>query len=66
MSKSQRLRQCDLRKIYRLIGECRDLGADPLAWGRRLLEGVMELTGARVAYVVGLLGFPGPDYAPPK
>jgi DNA-binding CsgD family transcriptional regulator len=60
MSKSNRLRHRDLRNIYRLIGECRDLGADPLAWRRRLLEGVMQLTGARVGYLVELLGFPGP------
>jgi DNA-binding CsgD family transcriptional regulator len=61
MSKSQRLRHSDLKNIYRLIGECRDLGADPLAWRRRLVEGLMHLTGARVGYVVGLLGFPGPN-----
>ena len=60
MSKSQRLRHSDLKNVYRLIGECRDLGADPLAWRRRLLEGVMLLTGARVGYLVDLLGFPGP------
>jgi DNA-binding CsgD family transcriptional regulator len=60
MSKSNRLRHSDLKNIYRLIGECRDLGADPLAWRRRLLEGILKLTGSRVAYVVGLLGFPGP------
>ena len=60
MSKSQRLRHCDLVNIYRLLGDCRDLGADPLAWRRRLVDGLMKLTGARVAYVVGLLGFPGP------
>jgi DNA-binding CsgD family transcriptional regulator len=60
MSKSNRLRHCDLKAIYRLIGECRDLGADPLAWRRRLLEGILQLTSGRVAYVVGLIGFPGP------
>jgi DNA-binding CsgD family transcriptional regulator len=64
MSKSQRLRHIDLKNIYRLIGDCRDLGADPIAWRRRLLEGVLQLTGARVAYVVGLHGFPGPDLRP--
>lgn len=60
MSQSQRLRHSDLRNIDRLIGECRDLGADPLAWRRRLVEGLNQLTGARVGYLVGLLGFPGP------
>jgi DNA-binding CsgD family transcriptional regulator len=64
MSKSQRLRHSDLKNIYRLIGDCRDEGADPIAWRRRLLEGMMQLTGARVAYVVGLSGFPGPDLRP--
>jgi DNA-binding CsgD family transcriptional regulator len=60
LSKSNRLRHCDLKAIFRLIGDCRDLGADPLAWRRRLLDGLLQLTGGRVAYVVGLLGFPGP------
>ena len=54
MGKSERLRHSDLKNIYRLIGECRDLGADPLAWRRRLLEGVMQLTGARVGYLVAV------------
>ncbi len=60
MSKSQRLRHSDLKAIYRLIGDCLDLGADPLAWRRRLLEGMRRLAGGRVAYIVGLVGFPRP------
>jgi DNA-binding CsgD family transcriptional regulator len=64
MSKSQRLRAADVSNVHRLIGDCRDLGADPLAWQSRLLAGLMQLTGARVAYLVGLYGFPGPNMRP--
>lgn len=63
MSKSQRLRSRDLRSIYRLIGECRDLGADPLVWQRRLVEGISTLVGARVAHAGVPIAFPGPPSA---
>jgi DNA-binding CsgD family transcriptional regulator len=58
LSKSQRLRLCDVKNVHRLLGECRDLGADPIAWRRRLIERLMQLTGARVGYLVGLTNFP--------
>ena len=48
MSKSQRLRLGDLRSIYRLIGECRELGADPVAWRLHLLDGLCRRVGADV------------------
>jgi DNA-binding CsgD family transcriptional regulator len=66
VNKSQRLRSRDFRKIYRLIGECRDLGADPLAWQQRLLEGVMTLTGTRVAHAGRLFDFPTPSWSCPE
>ena len=60
MSKSQRLRTVDVRNVHRLINDCRDLGADPIAWRRRLIEGLNQLTGAGVGYLVSLVGFPAP------
>src|SRR5262245_56972662 len=51
MSKSRQLRIGDLRDIYRLIGDCRDLGADPVLWHGRMLEGLVHLVGASAATV---------------
>ena len=48
MVKSARLRLSDVRAVYRLIGECREVGDDPIAWRTHLLEGAMRLAGARV------------------
>jgi DNA-binding CsgD family transcriptional regulator len=49
MSKSDLLRFHDVRDAYRLIGDCRDLGGDPIFWHRRMLEGLCQLVGARAA-----------------
>jgi DNA-binding CsgD family transcriptional regulator len=49
MSKSDLLRFHDVRDAYRLIGDCRDLGGDPILWHRRMLEGLCQLVGARAA-----------------
>jgi DNA-binding CsgD family transcriptional regulator len=38
----------DLKAIYRLIGECRDLGADTQAWFGHFLAGFGRLVGAPV------------------
>ena len=46
MGKSDLLRVQDVRDAYRLIGECRDLGADPARWHRRMFEGLCRLIGA--------------------
>jgi DNA-binding CsgD family transcriptional regulator len=48
MSRSSLLRVSDIREIYRLIGDCRDLGNDPLLWHGRMLEGLTRLVGATV------------------
>lgn len=40
---SSRFRLRDLRAVYRLIGECRDLGCYPVAWHSHLLQNVCEL-----------------------
>ena len=45
LGRSQRLRLRDLRDVYRLIGDCQALGADPVAWRRRLLKGLCDLLG---------------------
>ncbi len=49
MSKSGALRLTDLRRVYGLIGDCRDLGHDPEAWPHRLMDGARNLTGAAAA-----------------
>jgi DNA-binding CsgD family transcriptional regulator len=49
MGNSGRLWVNDVRRAYRLIGECRDLGRDPNLWYPRLLRGVSELVGADAA-----------------
>ena len=48
MGKSRHLGLADVRAVFRLVGECRDLGDDPGLWGRHLFEGLCQLTGARV------------------
>ena len=35
MGKSQTLRLRDVRAVYRLLGECRELGMDADAWRRQ-------------------------------
>ena len=49
MGKSKRLRLRDVRDALRLIGECRDFGADVLAWREHLLRGLCRLLDAQVA-----------------
>jgi DNA-binding CsgD family transcriptional regulator len=51
MGASQRLRLPDVRQVYRLIGECQEVGTDPTAWRRHLANGVRRLTGAQVVVV---------------
>jgi DNA-binding CsgD family transcriptional regulator len=46
MAKSRRLRLTDVRDAFRLLGDCRDLGRDPLAWRRHALAGLCRLAGA--------------------
>ena len=45
-SKSDLLRFRDARDAYRLIGECRDLGTDPVLWHQRMFDGLCGLIGA--------------------
>jgi DNA-binding CsgD family transcriptional regulator len=60
MSKSQRLRLSDLRRAFRLIGECRDLGCDQEAWRRHAFKGLVRLLAARAA-TGGEVQWPRPD-----
>ena len=48
MSKSQTPRIADAVRAFRLLGELRELGADPVAWRTHLLEGLTALLGAQV------------------
>ena len=43
-----RLQLSDVRRVFRLLGEVRELGADPRQWRRHALEGLVRLTGAYV------------------
>jgi DNA-binding CsgD family transcriptional regulator len=48
MARSARLRGQDLRAIYTLLGECRELGDDPIVWRRHFLAGLVRALGAGV------------------
>jgi DNA-binding CsgD family transcriptional regulator len=54
VSKSGRVRLSDLRRAYRLIHECRDLGHDPAAWARHATEGVSRLAEAQIVLLFEL------------
>ena len=61
MTKSQRLRWRELRSIYELIGECRELGVDPLAWRTHLAARTRELVRSQIAIYTesDIVGNPG-------
>ena len=46
MSRSNALRAADVRDVFRLVGECRELGDDPILWRKHMLVGLGRLTGA--------------------
>lgn len=52
MARSSRLSLREVRAVFRLVGECRELGADVAEWRRHLIAGLCGLTGAQV----GLIG----------
>lgn len=52
----------DVRALLRLVGELRELGADPLAWRSHLAESLERLCQARAVYVGEL----APQAAPPS
>ena len=48
MGESASLRGSDYRTMFRMVGECRELGADPVAWRLHLLTRLCAWLGARV------------------
>jgi len=48
MAESARPTLAQLRELYLLVGECCELGADPLAWRQRMVEGLRGLVHAEV------------------
>jgi DNA-binding CsgD family transcriptional regulator len=58
MSQSNQLRLDDIRRAFRLIGECQDVGTDPAAWLTRAGDGLRPLIGADV--VLATLQPPSP------
>jgi DNA-binding CsgD family transcriptional regulator len=55
MSRSALLRLADVRAVHQLVGECRELGDDPVLWRRHLLAGAARLVGAGFC-VLGEIG----------
>jgi DNA-binding CsgD family transcriptional regulator len=49
MPKSQRIKHADVREMLRLLGECRELGDDPIVWRHRLMGGIARLVDADFA-----------------
>jgi DNA-binding CsgD family transcriptional regulator len=54
MARSQRLRLKDVRAVYHLIQECRELGADWELWSRHLLTGWAKLLDGCVPTMGGV------------
>ena len=49
MTKASMLRVQDVCAVYRLIGDCRDVGDDLAEWQRLAFEGICRLVGASAA-----------------
>jgi hypothetical protein len=52
VARSSRFSLLDVHAVFRLVGECRELGPDVAEWRRHLIAGLCRLTGAQV----GLIG----------
>lgn len=48
MAKSQRLRLGEVRAVFRLVAECRELGYDARLWRQHLAEGLLHICTARL------------------
>src|SRR5215470_16065956 len=48
MGRSERLRLPEVRALFHLVGECRELGDDAEAWRQHMVAGLGRLTGAQV------------------
>jgi len=44
----ERLKLRDVRAIFRLVGELRELGADPNAWRPHMVQKLLEIVHAQV------------------
>lgn len=62
MSKSQRLRIGDVRRVYQVVGECRELGGDSRAWRTHLFESLCEMVGAQVGIGGEIYDFWSPHF----
>ena len=51
MSKSERVTAAHERAVGGLVGECRDLGDDTVAWQHHLIAGLCRLTGAGLGII---------------
>jgi hypothetical protein len=49
MASSNRLRLSDIRAVFRVVGECCELGQDSTLWRRHMLVELLRLTGGQVA-----------------
>ena len=65
MGESVRLRLSDVRSVFRLIGECRELGDDAVAWRLHLVDRAVRLAGARVG-MCGEILLAVADYTNPQ
>jgi DNA-binding CsgD family transcriptional regulator len=63
MSHSQRLRLRDVRAVFRLVGEAREMGEHPSAWRRHVVENLLRLIGAKRGLSVDAPTI-GPDGSP--
>lgn len=63
MAESKRLRTRELRGLYHLLGECCELGADPVAWRKHLAERLPVLFNCQAAqfFEVEVVGRPFED-----
>ena len=52
----------DAIRGFRLLNECRELGADPAAWRRHFFNGLRELVDAQVVIGGEMRGFDDPDH----
>jgi DNA-binding CsgD family transcriptional regulator len=57
MSHSTQPTLAQIRSVFRLLGEMRELANDRAAWRNRMVFGLCELLGARQGSVIGLEGF---------
>ena len=57
MARSKQLRSSDVYAVMQLVGQCRELAPDPIAWRRHAYEQLLRSVNAQVAIGSGLRGF---------